>query len=1045
MMMNNHNYNEFLDSQLPAMKLLRKLGFNLLNEEQILKEKEGILSNVILDNILFKQLSKINKFEFKGESFRFSASNIRAAVNALKNVPDEGLIKTNEKIYDLLTLGKSYTENVYGDQKSFTIKYIDWQNLEKNVFHIAEEFVVEGPKATRRPDIVLFVNGIPFGVIENKRRDKSFSVEEGISQHIRNQYKNEGIPRLFHYAQLLLSVEPNEVKYAVTRTGAKFWSVWKESNENEVEKIIKKEVDGIESENRLPTVQDCALFALCRPERLMELVYKFIVFDGPIKKIARYQQYFAVQDTIKRVRQYERDGKRRGGVIWHTQGSGKSLTMVMLSKALALDKVIPNPRVVVVTDRIDLDKQIYKTFNNCGKNVQKARSGRHLISLIEDKGNEIVTTIIDKFDLAYRQKVKASDSTNMFVLVDESHRGQFGEAHAKMKIMLPNACYVGFTGTPLIKPERSTAKKFGGFIHTYTIDQAVADKAVVPLLYEGRSAKLDINRVQIDKGFNRLAEPLTEYATKDLKKKFSAISQIYQSEQVVEEIAYDISQHFTRNWQGTGFKAQLAVPRIETAIQYQKYFENQTNPKLKINTAVIFTPPDPRKGYKDVDEGGTSEEAKRYWDIIEKKYHSQSEYEDYIISKFKDDGNEIELIIVVAKLLVGFDAPRNTVLYLAKPLKEHGLLQAIARVNRVFEGKEFGYIIDYVGILGKLDEALTEYSVLEGYEEDDLKLTVTDVRDEIKKVPVRHEEVWKVFDNVDRNDIEALERHIADKDVRDTFYERLSVYARTLQTALATDEFYEMFNDYKIEFYKKELKFFQSLRASVQQRYSEVISYKEYESRVRKLMDTHIQAEGVNKVTKTVNVFDKELRHEELISSGKTPASVADQIAHAMKKTITENMEKDEAFFRKFSELIEETIRLFNEGRLEEKEYLENITGIQKDFASGHQEGIPESMKDDPKARAFYGAVKAIIEEKLGQEADGNHNERLAQAGKDISEIIKGLVIRDWKKNMDVQKGMENAIEDYLYEHRKDFGGELSFSDIDKILPKCMKVAINNY
>lgn len=1037
-------YNEFSDSQLPALNLLQKLDFKLFEEEQILKEKEGILSNVVLDDILFKQLSKINKFEFKGESFRFSASNIRAAVNALRNVSDEGLVKTNEKIYDLLTLGKSYTENVYGDQKSFTIKYIDWQNLENNVFHVTEEFVVEGPKATRRPDIVLFVNGIPFVIIENKRRDKTFSIEEGISQHIRNQTKSEGIPRLYHYAQLLLSVEPNEVKYAVTGTGAKFWSVWKEKNEEVVEKVITKEVDGVKAENRLPTVQDCALYALCRPERLMELIYKFIVFDGPIKKIARYQQYFAVQDTIKRVRQYEKDGKRRGGVIWHTQGSGKSLTMVMLSKALALDKGIQNPRVVIVTDRIDLDKQIFKTFNNCGKNVKKARTGNHLVTLIKDKGIEIVTTVIDKFESALNKKDFQDNSSNLFVLVDESHRSQFGVAHVKMKKMMPNACYIGFTGTPLMKKEKSTARKFGGFIHTYTIDQAVADKAVVPLLYEGRAAKLSINRGQIDKGFNRLAEPLSEYATKDLKRKFSTLSQIYESEQVVDEIAYDISQHFTGNWQGTGFKAQLAVPKIETAIRYQKYFEGQTNPNLKINTAVIFTPPDSRQDHDDVWDDPKGESLK-YWNKIIEKHHSQSEYEDYIISKFKDEGNEVELIIVVAKLLVGFDAPRNTVLYLAKPLKEHGLLQAIARVNRVFEGKEFGYIIDYVGILGKLDEALTEYSALEGYDDEDLKLTVIDVKDEIKKVPVRHEYVWKVFDNVDRNDIEALERHIADKDVRDIFYERLSLYARTLQTALATDEFYEMFNDYKIEFFKKELKFFQSLRISVQQRYAEVISYKEYESRVRKLLDTHIQAEGVNKVTKTVNVFDKELRHEELISSGKTPASVADQIAHAMKKSITENMEKDEAFFRKFSELIEETIRLFNEGRLEEKEYLENIMGIQKDFASGHQEGIPESMKEDPKARAFYGAVKTIIEEKIGKEAAGNHNERLAQAGKDISEIIKGLVIRDWKKNMDIQKGMENAIEDYLYEHRKDFGGELSFNDIDKILPKCMKVAINNY
>ncbi|NQU87856.1 MAG: HsdR family type I site-specific deoxyribonuclease, partial [Mariniphaga sp.] len=552
-------YNELNDSQLPAINLLQKLGYKNISEEENIKNREKILSNVLMEEILFKQLKKINSFEFKGETFKFSASNIRAAVNALKNVQDEGLVKTNEKIYDLLTLGKSFMENVYGDQKSFTIKYIDWENLENNVYHITEEFVVEGTKETRRPDIVLFVNGIPFVVIENKRRDKNLSIDEGISQHIRNQTKSEGIPRLFHYAQLLLSVQPNEVKFAVTGTGAKFWSVWKENAEKEVEKIIKKEINGVEAEDRLTTIQDCNLFSLCSPERLMELVYKYIVFDGPVKKITRYQQYFAVQDTLKRVKQFENQDKRRGGVIWHTQGSGKSLTMVMLSKALALDKMIRNPRIIIVTDRINLDKQIYKTFNNCGKNVKKARTGRNLIELIEDKGNEIITTVIDKFETALNRKDFKDKSSNLFVLVDESHRGQFGESHARMKQILPNACYIGFTGTPLMKKEKNTARRFGGFIHTYTIDQAVADKAVVPLLYEGRAAKLSINSQQIDKGFNRLAEPLTEYATKDLKKKFSTIRQVYESEHVIEEIAYDISKHFCKNWQGTGFKAQLAV------------------------------------------------------------------------------------------------------------------------------------------------------------------------------------------------------------------------------------------------------------------------------------------------------------------------------------------------------------------------------------------------------------------------------------------------------------------------------------------------------
>ena len=223
----NAMYDEFTDSQIPAINLIQKMGYSWINQEECIQKRGNILSNVILEEILFTQLKEINSFEFKGERFHFSESNIWAAINALKNIQDEGLVKTNEKVYDLLTLGKSFMENIYGDQKSFTVKYIDWENIDKNIFHVTEEFVVEGPKESRRPDIVLFVNGIPFVVIENKRRDKNFSIGEGISQHIRNQTKSEGTPRLFHYAQILLSVLPNEVKYAVTGTGAKFWSVWK--------------------------------------------------------------------------------------------------------------------------------------------------------------------------------------------------------------------------------------------------------------------------------------------------------------------------------------------------------------------------------------------------------------------------------------------------------------------------------------------------------------------------------------------------------------------------------------------------------------------------------------------------------------------------------------------------------------------------------------------------------------------------------------------------------------------------------------------------
>ncbi|MDR9374798.1 MAG: HsdR family type I site-specific deoxyribonuclease, partial [Schleiferiaceae bacterium] len=1019
------SYLEFDDSQAPALHLLQKLGWQYLSPEETERQRSGILSSVILEDVLAQKLSAINAFEYKEAQYRFSQSSIQSAINALKNIEDIGLMQANEGAYDLITLGKSFTESIQGDQKAFTLQYIDWEHPANNAFHVTEEFVVEGIRDKRRPDLVLFVNGIPFVVIENKRRDKEQSLEEAISQQLRNQRKEEGIPRLYHYAQLLLAVQPNEVKYGVVGTPAKFWSVWKEDNEKQVQQLLKKKTAALPAQERMATAQDGSLLSLCEPQRLLDIIYKYIVFDGPVKKICRYQQYFAVQESLKQVKRRDQKESRRGGVIWHTTGSGKSLTMVMLSKALALDEDIASPRVVVVTDRIQLDKQIYKTFVNCGKVTKKARSGTDLVELLQDKGNEVITTILDKFQTARKNLHFEDKSQNIFVLVDESHRSQYGSAHATMKKILPNACYIGFTGTPLMKNERSTAKKFGGFIHKYTIDQAVRDGAVLPLLYEGRSAKLKVDREQIDKGFERLAKPLSEAAQKDLKKKFSSISKIYESDQVVEEIAYDISQHYCKNWQGQGFKAQLAVPKIDTAIRYQTYFQKQTDPDLMINTRVVFTPPDSRKDNADVWEG-SSKEAHNYWASLMEQFGDQEAYEKWVIEKFQDETQEVEIVIVVRKLLTGFDAPRNTVLYLAKPLESHNLLQAIARVNRLFEGKEHGHIIDYVGLLGKLDEALTSYSAFDGFEEEDLQGTVQDVTEEVRKVPLRHSALLDLFKDVaHKNDNEAMERHLAPKDLRDQFYEALSAYSKVLQTALASDVFYEEYSEKEVAFYKSELKRFQQLRKSVQGRYADTISFKEYEPRVRKLLDTYVDAMNVEMITEGVDIFDKQHVAEALETYGKTPASKADYIASNMKKTIHENMEKDEAFYKKFSELIEDTIKAFRDGRIDEKAYLDKVLGLRDDLEAGHQEGIPEAVQGSPQARAFYGALVEVIRHSHEAEAVTKVQSSLAQAGLDISQIVDKLVIRDWKKNLDVQREMENEIEDYLLEHRNTLGLDL--------------------
>jgi type I restriction enzyme R subunit len=414
------------------------------------------------------------------------------------------------RIYDLLTLGKSLPQTIRGDTKSFPMKYIDWHEIANNVFHVTEEYAVERPSSheTGRPDVVLFVNGIPLCVIECKRPDLKDAIAEAVSQMIRNQRDDE-IPKLFCYAQLLLALSKNEAKYATVGTAAKFWAVWKEDVEKDVQAILGGE--------RLATPQDLAVYSLCRPERLMQLAFDFTLFDAGEKKVARYQQYFCVRKIVERIRQRDEDGRRQGGVVWHTQGSGKSLTMVMLARAIARME-LPDYKVVLVTDRVDLDDQIYGTFKSCGIEPVRATTGRNLAELLEGPKSRVITSIIDKFETAVARCSVENASPNVFVLVDEGHRGQYGALHGRMRKALPNACFIGFTGTPVLKKEKDTISRFGGLIDSYAIRQAVADGAVVPLLYEGRDVEQYVDRQAIDRWFEIITQTLTAEQRTDLKK-----------------------------------------------------------------------------------------------------------------------------------------------------------------------------------------------------------------------------------------------------------------------------------------------------------------------------------------------------------------------------------------------------------------------------------------------------------------------------------------------------------------------------------------------
>ena len=477
--MDQNAYLERNVSQIPAIELLQSMGYTYISPEDCEKQR-GSRYHVLLKDILRGQLRKLNRYTYAGAENEFSAANIERAMDELDEPLVDGLVRTSEKIYDALLLGKSYPETVGGGKSlSFNLKYIDWDNWDNNLFHVTEEFAVDSrdKRHDARPDIVLFINGIPFAVIECKA--PHVSVDQAVEQNIRNQ-QADYIPQLYKYAQIVMATNKNAVKYATTGTPKKFWNVWKEENDTFLNTALARLVT-----DRVPTEQDRNIISLFSRERVKELIRYFVLFDANVKKICRYQQYFAIKEIIKTIRQTDSKGNRQSGVVWHTQGSGKSLTMVMLAKYILMELASCNPRVVIVTDRKELDGQIANTFTHTRLNPARATSGRHLVDLVKSGKADVITTIINKFNTAERLDTK-NYSKDVFVLIDESHRSNYGAMASKMRTVFPNACYIGFTGTPLMKREKNTMARFGKLIHKYTIRDGVEDGAIVPLIYEGR-------------------------------------------------------------------------------------------------------------------------------------------------------------------------------------------------------------------------------------------------------------------------------------------------------------------------------------------------------------------------------------------------------------------------------------------------------------------------------------------------------------------------------------------------------------------------------
>lgn len=1030
--MDHFSFDERHLSQQPAIDLLKTLGYAYITPAECMMQRGGRY-HVLLRDILRGQLRRLNRYSYGGVENEFSASNIERAMEELDEPLTEGLVRASERIYDALLLGKSYPETVgEGKTLSFNLKYIDWEHPENNLFHVTEEYPVESQdkQNTARPDLVLFINGIPFGVIECKA--PHVAVEQAVEQTVRNTQMDYA-PQLFKFAQIVMATNVHSVKYATAKTPKQFWTVWKEQDEG----LLNERLSSCVPADRLPTEQDRCLISLFSPDRVMELIRYFILFDGNVKKICRYQQYFAIKEIMKTVTQWDKNGNRQSGVVWHTQGSGKSLTMVMLAKYLLMELRTDHPKVVIVTDRKELDRQIAATFTHTRLNPARATSGNHLVKLVSSNKADVITTIINKFNTAERLDSK-NLSQDVFVLVDESHRSNYGTMATKMRAVFPNACYLGFTGTPLMKKEKNTMTRFGKLIHKYTIQDGVNDGAIVPLIYEGRFVEQRVDEENIDLWFNQTTRRLSEAQKVDLARKWSSIRRLTSTDARIKRVALDISTHFENEFKNTGFKAMLATNYKRDAIRYLKCFEQFGD----LSCAVVISPPDVREGVNDADEG-TDDLVLAYWKKMMDQYGSADEYEESIKNQFCN--GEIDILIVCSKLLTGFDAPICQVLYIDKELKEHGLLQAIARTNRLHEGKDFGLIVDYRGLIQKLDTAMDMYSGagLENFDGGDLKGVVTDVLAAVGTLRDAYTRLMDYFLPLKHpHDPEEMALYLEDAKKREEFYRLLCAFGKALNLTLNSEKAYEALSKDERNLYLKTFGDLSKLRRSLKKRFFETIDNQAYEKQMQNLLDTHLSVIGLKQITNPVDILNRDGFQQELDELESLRAK-ADAIKSRLTKSISEKRDENPAYYDSFSKRIRAALDEYKDRVITETEYLEKMQDIMEDYRNGKSTvSFPERIKNNVHAQAFYGVISAI----LGDVEEMNISQDfVAEIAEEITKIVAAHSQVDWTNNKTIHDRISQDIDDLFYAYEKERGLKLSFDVIDKVIENVKTVALRRF
>lgn len=1056
MNMDNVDFDEAKQSQLPLVEMLVNMGYTYLRREEALAQRSGDTGKYLLHDIARESFMNINSYESGGQKLKFSEADVAGVVEELETIRLEGLIDTSKAISHMIMPkigGKTIEVFADGRRESRSFRYIDFSDGGKNNhFHVTVEYKVTG-KESIRCDVVCFVNGIPLAVIENKK--SGVDIQKAIAQLAR--YQNpEHVPKLFTYAQLLIAANGSNWQYGATGTPAKFYANWRERDVTDDElkahiaAVIAKPIDPKLYANILKDLngytlartqllerhiseQDIGAYAMLRPERLLDIAKNYVFYDGPIKKVARYQQYFAIHKMLQRVEE-RHNGKRRGGIVWHTQGSGKSLTMVMFIRALIDDPNIENPRVLVVTDRKDLDRQIRDTLRNAGlkKKIIQAQSGQHLLQMIRDQESGVITTLVHKFGSAANAIKKFTDEDpNIFVLVDEAHRSHSRgtksiaiSASEEMKKVIPNASFIAFTGTPLLKDEKSQ-NTWGDFIDKYTIDDALADKIVLPLVYEGRYVPLHDDATQIDRRYDRVSEDLTNKQKYILQKQVEK-KVVAENPDRIREICYDVQKHYTERFQGTGLKAQLVAPSKPSAMLMQKFFEREG----KVQTALVVSD----ENGEIPEENESRQEVAAFLRKIKANYQSLQKYEESVIESFTNSPEGVEIIIVVDKLLTGFDAPRNTVLYLAKQLKDHNLLQAIARVNRLFDNdspiaaKTSGFIIDYSENAANIHTAMQLFG---NYEPGDVKSALIDVDEKVRELDAKYSELLKMFEGVAADSTAMIER-LRDDPSRVTFNDRMNQFLDVFAECLSLESFGETLGEDKIAKMKMDAKKFQELKKSAALQFGDQVDLYRYQLELVKILDENIRAGEAQVLTGEIEITDRNKLNEAIEELG-SEKSKAEAIAAQTERRISMRRDQDEALYDKFSKRIKEILEAMRAKKMADVEALEQLRLIDDEVEQKKDSDLPVSIKKGDGADIMYRNLKNLMFD-MSPELYEN-------AVLQLTEIINQSATVDWWRTYEAKRLMRSRLDDYIYEqlHITDY------DRIEKIIDAAMSLAENNH